>query len=640
MNKYSYITLLTDDSYIYGVILLNESLKNVNSQYPLEILVTSNVSKPIINILEQLQLKYSIIKPIKNEQFIDYNIKIMPQFAKTWSLCLSKIEIFNLIQFDKIVFLDADILVLKNLDHLFDYPHLTSAIDGEYFNLWPDDPHFNAGILVIEPNQQEYNNISNYISNFSLDDWNKFQCIADQEILNLYFSEWIKHTELHLNKYYDIFAPYIQQEQLEDIKKNCYFIHFIGRKPWRTWMRSKTDTYSEETYIQAHEIIQNCVNKLDWDQAKDQIKIAVYAICKDEIQSVANYIACFSKADYLCILDTGSTDGTWEYLQKAKSLYPNLIIEQQIISPWRYDSARNISLKLIPEDTTILFMADLDEIIKEDNWPFLIKAKWNPFFKRGSYTYNRRVDPQTDAVIQSFTEYRIHSKDWHYKGIVHEQLCDITNSREIMTEECISVPISVWHYPTKEDKSIYIELCEKGVEEEPFNWIMHLQLAIEYEINHKNEQAINEYRKIIAEENSLSPSELGRCYAGLGKLLSYTNGDAALAVYEKGIKNVPNFGDNYFFAAELCYKKLNFEKTYSLCIEGLKHSDDTKWCTVIEKESSYPYILMGLSQFYMNHKILGLGYLAIAKEKNNNDELNNIYNEVINEIIKGGEYYD
>jgi len=52
MNNYRYITLLSDDSYIFGVILLQESLKRVDSQYPLEVIVTPNVSKPILKILE------------------------------------------------------------------------------------------------------------------------------------------------------------------------------------------------------------------------------------------------------------------------------------------------------------------------------------------------------------------------------------------------------------------------------------------------------------------------------------------------------------------------------------------------------------------------------------------------------------
>jgi len=114
-------------------------------------------------------------------------------------------------QFDKIIFLDADIMVLKNLDNLFECPHMTSAIDGEYFNLWPQDPHFNSGILVIEPNESEYNKLIDYITNFSFDKWNKYQCIADQELLNLCYPEWVNNSALHLNKYYDVFAPYIQE---------------------------------------------------------------------------------------------------------------------------------------------------------------------------------------------------------------------------------------------------------------------------------------------------------------------------------------------------------------------------------------------------------------------------------------------
>ena len=73
MNNYRYITLLSDDSYIFGVILLQESLKKVNTQYPLEVLVTSNVSKPVLNILEQLNLTYYVTDAIEKPEFVNYN---------------------------------------------------------------------------------------------------------------------------------------------------------------------------------------------------------------------------------------------------------------------------------------------------------------------------------------------------------------------------------------------------------------------------------------------------------------------------------------------------------------------------------------------------------------------------------------
>jgi len=78
-------------------------------------------------------------------------MKIAPGTATVWHDCWTKFHIFNLIQFDKIIFLDADLLILKNLDHLFDKPHMTAALDGEYFGLWEGWPHFNSGCMVIEP---------------------------------------------------------------------------------------------------------------------------------------------------------------------------------------------------------------------------------------------------------------------------------------------------------------------------------------------------------------------------------------------------------------------------------------------------------------------------------------------------------
>ena len=45
MENYSYISLLTNDTYIYGILLLNESLKKVKSKYPLNVLITEDVSE-------------------------------------------------------------------------------------------------------------------------------------------------------------------------------------------------------------------------------------------------------------------------------------------------------------------------------------------------------------------------------------------------------------------------------------------------------------------------------------------------------------------------------------------------------------------------------------------------------------------
>ena len=63
------------------------------------------------------------------------------------------------------------------------------------------------------------------------------------------------------------------------------------------------------------------------------------------------------EADYICVLDTGSIDKSVELLKEN-----NVHVESMIIDPWRFDTARNKSLELIPKDTDICVCTDLDEV--------------------------------------------------------------------------------------------------------------------------------------------------------------------------------------------------------------------------------------------------------------------------------------
>lgn len=45
-------------------------------------------------------------------------------------MSLNRLVLFNLTQYRKLIWMDSDVLVLKNMDHLFgpEYPTLTSAV--------------------------------------------------------------------------------------------------------------------------------------------------------------------------------------------------------------------------------------------------------------------------------------------------------------------------------------------------------------------------------------------------------------------------------------------------------------------------------------------------------------------------------
>lgn len=636
MNKnYSYVSLLTNDSYTYGIILLEASLKKVNSQYPLHVLITEDVSKASQEILNQLNITYELVDKIKLPDIInEHNRAQGLGLAVTWENCWTKLKIYDLTNFDKLVFLDADILVLKNLDHLFNLPHMTSALDGEYFNLWPNWDHFNSGVLVIEPSHEEFTKILNFGYSLQKEDLPNYT-FADQELLNFYYKDWPEHKELHLNKYYDIFPPYVQANQLDDLKENCYFAHYVGRKPWVGWLKSTLDTYDEYYYVEGRKVIEERIKTINWQKVHNNLKLTVYAICKNEKENIDKWLKCFSEADYVCILDTGSTDGTWELLQKNKKKYKNLILGQKEIKPWRFDTARNESMKLIPKDTDIFFMVDLDEIIKEPGWCQKVKSTWNPAFSRGAYTYNRDVD-DNDMVKRAIIEYRIHSKDWnHYKNIVHEALYNTKEEKFFYQGFCTQIPIVVWHYPKKNKKTNYLELCEQDLEENPEDYIMRLQLAIEYEIEKEFDKAEKQFLYIINHKNPLQPFELARCYTGLGMIYSdeRKDKDKGLIYYREGRIVCPYFVDNYFLAAQIYYDREQYESVIELIKDALKECSESYWCNIFDIKTFVPYYLLGYSYYYLNQKMKSLSCFYMAYTLNPIDEINQALSQLVKDIL-------
>lgn len=90
-------------------------------------------------------------------------------------------------------------------------------------------------------------------------------------------------------------------------------------------------------------------------------KTAVYTILKNEAKYIEKWLYYADPFDYKVLLDTGSTDGSWEMLQEAATKDPKLIIEQKIIEPWHFANARVYNMTMIPTEVVWCLSPDLDE---------------------------------------------------------------------------------------------------------------------------------------------------------------------------------------------------------------------------------------------------------------------------------------
>jgi hypothetical protein len=67
-----------------------------------------------------------------------------------WGMSLNKLRVFNLTQFRKVIFMDSDTLVLKNIDHLMREPYFSAPATFSCHNRI-SPPRISGGFWVLEP---------------------------------------------------------------------------------------------------------------------------------------------------------------------------------------------------------------------------------------------------------------------------------------------------------------------------------------------------------------------------------------------------------------------------------------------------------------------------------------------------------
>ena len=255
--------------------------------------------------------------------------------------------------------------------------------------------------------------------------------------------------------------------------------------------------------------------KKDW-------KVCVYAICKNEMKFLDKWLYSMSEADYIVVLDTGSTDGSFEYLQNDPRCTR---VEQKVFDPWRFDTARNESMKLAPEDTDIYVCTDPDELF-DPGWCKVLKENWREDADRGFYTYAWNHDP-SGGPMNVFRYDKIHTKDYHWKYPVHEVLWP--NSKSLYEQKSVDfgdkIYLHHWQDLTKDRKN-YLDILKIAVEENPGDChIFHLY-AREYILQHQYDTARKLFLKLIMMkdiDNSLYAEVKLDGYLMLAELASIKN---------------------------------------------------------------------------------------------------------------------
>jgi len=225
--QYGYFSLVNDEAYLEGALVMAHSLLQTTS-LPLTVLV-SELSQEAERRLRNTGAR---IRQIPTHSVNTGNEQNFPARTKTFS----KFFIWKLTGFEKGVFIDADTLIMESIDDLFQYDEFSACGSEEYYN---------TGVFVFEPSADTFNSLMRE-SEIVADD-ESYSDDSEQELLQRHFHARFTSIERRFN-----YRPYNENSiSLAANNPNspirflsrvfpwirARVIHFIGYpKPWEIYV--------------------------------------------------------------------------------------------------------------------------------------------------------------------------------------------------------------------------------------------------------------------------------------------------------------------------------------------------------------------------------------------------------------------
>lgn len=304
----------------------------------------------------------------------------------------------------------------------------------------------------------------------------------------------------------------------------------------------------------------------------EDIKIHTYCIAGNEMKFLDRFLNNMREVgcESLSIMCTKSEDGTWERLQEVKAndeyWKDRLIIEYKEIKPWRFDVARNESMKLVPEDADYLFCIDEDEMLTPG---FFQKVKERIFevgyiperiFYR--YAWSHKADGSNDIVF--WYDKFCGSKGWAWRGACHEALhldaqCKDLYGPAIHIDNGETIWLHHWPDNTK-SRGSYIGLLKVRCEEDPDDLYSYFYYGRELTFHRQNDEAIAWLTKLyfklckqgVKDDMLMKPAtalEIARLYMDQGAK------EEAEFFFKRAIELDPRIADSYIsYAQWLAYQ--------------------------------------------------------------------------------------
>ena len=299
-----------------------------------------------------------------------------------------------------------------------------------------------------------------------------------------------------------------------------------------------------------------------------------------------------SEADGIVVLDTGSTDNSLEKLKKTKAY-----VKQEIISPWRFDTARNKALQMVPDDVDVCVSTDLDEVFLP-GWCNELKKNWlaSATGAKCRHVWSFNADGSEGGVFWPVRIHRRHDYVWSHP--IHEVLSYIGST----PEQLITLSsIQLNHYPNpNKSRAQYLTMLEQAFRENPNDERDCFYLGREY---------------MYYEARGAAMRFIAKSYLNLHEA------QKAIFYLEQAIKEAPNLREPYVDLAYLYYSTSQWGLCAEYCDLALQILHPTEnYINEPQAWDSTPYDIGSIAHFQLGHYDRSLAYVAKARSLSPNNE--------------------
>ena len=231
--KTAYVTLVTNQDYVLGAKALMRSIALTGTQADKIVLHTGALSRDDLAPLKSYgtRLIETELLPTSHAFNLRHSRKAQhtaapftkgekPSFHTPLDN-FAKLRLWQLTEYDSVVFIDADALMLRNCDKLFNYPEF-SAAPNVYEGL-ADFQRLNSGVFTARPSAKTFDDM---LAKLDVND--AFWPRTDQTFLQSYFPDW--HG---LPIFYNM-LQYVWFNLPELWSwKHVHILHYQYEKPWQ-----------------------------------------------------------------------------------------------------------------------------------------------------------------------------------------------------------------------------------------------------------------------------------------------------------------------------------------------------------------------------------------------------------------------